>query len=282
MTDGAPPGVAPLFARGFSDLRRTARMVFPVYVVNLLTAVFAVLPLYLALHRITAHRPAAGRLIYTWDLEVLVEILTDHPGLLGQLQGTFVFVPVAYLLVSQLVLGGVLGALAREGRPGARHFGQDALQFFAPLGWVLVWAAIPYALAVLVGVLGWGMASSLPVWAQVAAVLPGLALLVWTDAAVDYARAVTVQRTVTPSIRRLLSGYLVVLRRPWAALAIHLGYGLLGWLPVLVLWWLPDGLDSGSTGWVVLAFGLRQVLVFARVGLRVASLGSHLRLVRIA
>ncbi len=149
---------------------------------------------------------------------------------------------------------------------------------------MLLWSAIPYAIAGAVLLGGWALAASGSVFTQLAGALPGLLLLLWTDAALDYARALTLRAApqgppVTPSIRRLLRGFALVIRRPVAALTIHLGYGLAGLLPVAaILLALPDDLDAGGTAAVLLAFGVRQLLVLSRTALRVASLGSHLAL----
>ncbi len=276
------PKVTALLRAGLSSARRTARLLFPVYVVNLLVAVFAVLPVYLALHRVTAYRPAAERLVNTWDLDVLVELFTDHPALFGQLQGTFLFVPVAYLLLSQLLLGGVLGALAEPGKPTARQFGRDALTGFGPLCWVLVWSAVPFALAAAVGALGVLLAKPLGGTSALWGAIPGGLLWLWTDAALDYARVQTVTGSAASSLRRLLRGFGIVLRSPLRAWSVHLVYGLLGWVPVGILLVIPDAWDAGGTGRLFLAFLIRQLLVFTRTSLRVASLGSHLALMQAA
>jgi hypothetical protein len=268
------------FTHGFREVWRCRRLVFPVYLANLLTAVFAVLPVYLTLHRLTAHRPAAERLVYSWDLEVLAELVMDNPELLSQLQGVFLFVPLAYLLLSQLLLGGVLGALWSYDRPTLRRFGGDAFGHLPGLLWVLVWSALPYALSLGLAGVAFVALEGRPVWVIAIAMVPGLILLLWTDAALDFARVETVTGGITSSIKRLVYGYWAVLKRPVAALAIHLGFGLITLVPLVVLLALPDGLDAGGTAAVAGTFGLRQVVVCLRVGLRVASLSGHMVLFR--
>jgi hypothetical protein len=313
-------------AEGWRGLWQIRRLVFWVYLANLATALFALLPLYQALHRLTARRPAAGALISHWDVEVIAELVMDHPELPVQILGTFLFSAVAYLLLSQLLLGGVLGALARRepraapapavgpeteaapgpsgdddgvprdrpggSTPGAPHrprptagaFGRDALEGFWPLCWLLLWSVIPYAVAAFAVVAGIALAVPASPWTLLAAALPGLLLLLWTDAALDYARALTMGsraggRLVTPSIRRLYYGFALVIRRPVAALTVHLAYGLASLVPVAaILFLLPDDLDAGGTAAVLGAFLIRQLLVLSRTAIRMASLGSHLAL----
>jgi hypothetical protein len=264
--------------RGFAGLWRCRRIVFPLYLANLLTAVFAVLPFYLALHRLTAHRPVAERLTHTWDLEVLAELVMDNPDLVAQLKGLFVFVPIGYLLVNQLLIGGVLGGLARAERPSLRSFGADALGHFTGMMWVLVCSALPYALAG--GALGLGVMisidSSWPV--KLLCVVPGAFLLCVTDAALDFARVETVAGPGRWAAKRLLYGFWAVLKRPLATLTIHVGFGLLWLVPLAVLLILPDSWDAGTTVAVLVMFLVRQLVVFLRVAIRVGSLGSHVAL----
>ncbi|MFH2010371.1 MAG: hypothetical protein ABI333_27480 [bacterium] len=265
-------------SRGLAGLWRCRGMLFPIYLANLLTAVFALLPFYLALHRLTAHRPVAERLTHAWDLEVLAELVMDNPDLVAQLKGLFVFVPIGYLLVNQLLIGGVLGALARLERPSPRSFGGDALSHFTGLLWVLLCSALPYALAG--GALGLGVMlatdSSWPV--KLLCALPGMLLLCFVDAALDFARVETVTGPGRWAVKRLLYGFWAVLKRPLAAAAIHVGFGLLWLIPLAVWLVLPDSLDAGGSAAVLLAFLLRQIVVLLRVAIRVGSLGSHMAL----
>lgn len=250
------------------------------YLVNLLTALFAILPVYMALHRLTAHRPAFDALVYRWDLEVLAELVMDNPELLSQLKGVFIFVPLLYLLVGQLLLGGVLGALWSYERPSLRKFGGDAFGHLLGLLKVFGWVAIPYAVSAGLLALPVVVLSDSSFWVVILAALPGIALLLWSDAALDFARVETVTGDSPSSVRCALRGFHAVLQRPVATLGVHLGFGLLTLLPLALLLALPDSLDAGGTWAVALAFFLRQVVVLLRVGLRVASLSGHMVLLR--
>jgi len=267
-------------AHGFGEVWRCRRLVFPVYLANLLTAVFAVLPVYLTLHRLTAHRTATEHLVYRWDLEVLAELVMDNPELMSQVQGVFIFVPLAYLLISQVLLGGVLGALWSYERPTLRQFGSNAFGHLPGLLWVLAWSALPYALAVGLAGAAFFVMEGRAWWAIALSMVPGLAVLVWTDAALDFARVETVTGPTSSSIKRVVYGYWAAVKRPVATLAVHLGFGVITLVPLAVLMALPDSLDAGGTWAVALTFAVRQVVVFVRVGIRVASLGSHVVLFR--
>ncbi len=265
---------------GLREVWRCKRLVFPVYLANLLTAVFAVLPVYLTLHRLTAHRPAAEQLVYRWDLEVLAELVMDNPELLSQLQGVLLFVPLAYLLLSQVLLGGVLGSLWSYERPTLRKFGGDALVHLPGLLWVGAWSAVPYALSL--GVCGMAVYvnQGRTWWFIGLSMAPGLVFLFWTDAALDFARVETVTGATPSALKRMLYGYWAVVKRPVATIVVHLGFGLITLVPLALLLALPDSLDAGGTVAVFGTFLLRQVVVFLRVGLRVASLSSHMVLFR--
>ncbi len=263
---------------GLRELWRCRRMVLPVYLANLAIALVAVGPLYVTLHRLTAHRPAAEALVSRWDLEVLVELLGDHPELLSQLRGVLLLLPISYLLLSQALLGGVLGSLASKARPTLRHFGAEALGNLPGLLGVLAWACVPYGVSLGLVVMALVANQGSSWWVLVASAGPGLVLLLLTDLALDFARVDTVLVEKSSALGRLLRGFWATRRSPGRALALHLGFGLLSLAPLAMLLSLPDSLDAGSTWAVALAFGLRQLLVLARVGFRVASLGGHMAL----
>jgi hypothetical protein len=265
---------------GLRDLVRLRAVVFPVYLVNLGIALGAIFPLYVALHGLTAHRPAAEALVERWDVAVLAELVMDHPDLLAQLKGSFLWALLAMLLLSQLLLGGVLGAAHRPGRPTAGDFGRDALSHLVGILGVGVWSLVLLAVAggLLVG--GWLLAAERGVLLHLLALLPGLLAWLAADTALDLARAARVRGDAPSALRCVLLGLRAAFRRPISAAVIHVGYGLLGLLPFAVLLGLPDTLDAGGSGWVLLAFLLRQVAVVLRTAARIASLGSHLALMR--
>jgi hypothetical protein len=251
-------------------------MLFPLYLANLGVALFALLPLHVSLYRVTSTRPAAGRLLASWDLEILAELVMDHPTLLAQLQAVFLFVPMAYLILSQALLGGALGALARPRRPRARDFGADALGHFFPLLGLLAWYLVPLALAGAALYLGYSVADGRHWMTRSLALVPGLALWAWADAALDFGRAKLVLDDSAAPLRSLLAGFGVTLKRPLAAMGLHLFLGCLGIAPLALLLLIPSALDAGGPGGVLLAFVGRQVVVFLRVSLRLYSLGAHL------
>lgn len=261
---------------GARRLKIAARMVFPLYVVNLAVALFALLPFYVALHRVTATRPAASRLLVSWDLEIVAELVMDHPTLLSQLQAVLLFVPLAYLLLSQILLGGALGALGRTSRPSAKVFGADAMDHFFPLLRLLLWSAVPFALTGAAIALGYSLTEGCRWPTRALALTPGLILWAWADATLDFARARRILLGERSALRNLLTGFLVVLRRPAAALGLHLGFGALGLAPLALLLVVPSSLDAGGALGVLTAFLARQLVILMRVTVRVWSLGAHL------
>lgn len=274
------PHLGTLGAQGVRDLLWLRRLIFPVYLVNLAVALFALLPTYLALARLTAHRPVAARLAHTWDLSLLAEIALDHPALMNQLEGVFLFVPVAYLVLSQAVLGGVLGALDREAaRPTLRAFGRDAFARWLRLLALLLWSGLPYGVAAGVLLAGWSLAAGTSFAVRLLAATPGLLLLLVADTALDCARVVAARSPARAAWRALLSGYRVLVCRPLSGLALHLGYGALGFGLVAGLVFLPDSWDAGSNTALLATLLVRQAFVVGRVALRVASLGAHRALV---
>lgn len=274
------------FKAGFEVAWRWRRVVFSLYVINLIWAVLWSLPLMAALDRLLAGRPAGLNLARHWDLEVLIEIWMDHPEMARIMMSLAAFSLIGYSLLSVLVTAGVAGAAGGKDKDaGLVEVARHAVTGFARVllltvvhlvllaaGSALLWALLKLGVALTQETAPWAAMAL-----RVALVLPALFLLLLIDAAMDYSRIIAVKREEERvSIRRaFVSGWRLLLGRGAAAVWLHLLFGILSLVLVGLLFVLPAGLFAGTGLRLLLGFAVWQVFILVRVMVRVAGLAGQ-------
>ncbi|HEY3354503.1 MAG TPA: hypothetical protein VGQ83_14725 [Polyangia bacterium] len=276
-------------AAGVRGAWRRPELVGGLYLLNLAWTLAVTWPFLLALSRATALRPYAAPLARGLQVDVLAEIVARRP-LLGTAAQAAVGVGVAgWLVLSWFLTAGVLGVLREAPRElTLRRFLALAGAHGLAMARLQLWSALPYAAAIAalaggVAIAGWAAFRAVNPFVTVAAgaagALPGLVMLVLTTTAVDVARAQAVLGADRAMGRLLLRAYRLVVARWRATIGVQLGAGLL-WLAasaayLALAWPWP----YAATAAFVLLTLLRQALVVARTGVRVATLGANLEVV---
>jgi hypothetical protein len=294
------------FKAGLQDAWKNKKLIVGVFLLNALWTVLWSGPLSWVLSAHLAHRPAGVALADRWNLEIIGELLMEHPELLSLALGLLFYGLLSYALVTTFVIGGVLSVplaenLRRGQTPHRAAFGGAALRNFPTLLTVALVYLIPLliiAVLLLVSLSlglqitrGWSPAARLAV-ATLCAV-PALAGLVLWDGALDFSRIRmvffphTAERRGAPAAGRLgtrlrfvwrclSSGPRILAQRGMSAVWLHLGYLLAGMVLALCALLLPFLLDWGGwTTWV--AVGVTQLFVLLRIGVRVGALCGQTR-----
>jgi hypothetical protein len=221
------------------------------------------------------------------DLSALLACLREGRGVSSALAWAGVALALVYFVVSEYLAGGLLERL-RDGEPvslaeARRRFGAGGA---AHLGrflrlWVWSWtlwvpAFIVLGIGVAVGAHGMteAVAAGPVVGRLVAWLLPGLIVAAWAATAGDFARLLAVREPALGPRKTFFRAALLVLRQP--AAFVHFVSYVAAWLlasGVYVLLTLGHPYAGALGAWLL--FVLRQVLVFARVALRVGAFGGQ-------
>lgn len=272
------------FKAGFAYMWRARSVTWWLYVANLIWAVLWSLPLMTVLSRVFRGRPAGEVLAHRWDLEVLVEVLLDHPEVSHLAMGLAVFSVIGYALFSVLLTAGVAGAIAERRRTTAVEVAHRAVLGFPrvlgmSLVFLLIMGASLFLLSALLGLgsiaaedLSWGSRVAV----QVLLALPALILLALVDAAMDYARIhVATHQGKASFWASFKFGWKLMFRRGASAVWLHLGFSLVSLAALAVLVVLPTNLDAGGSLHLLIGFAIWQVFVMFRVGVRVSGLAGQ-------
>ncbi len=142
MTDTkTKPG---LLAAGWTRVRQSHKVLWWVYVVNLVLGLFSAFALALRLSGLLNHSLAASRLTKGMDMGVLVELLSLPEALsTGALHGSLV-ASVLFFLFMLFALGGILQSFARQRHLVPGEFFQAAGAFFWRLVRLLLWTLVSF------------------------------------------------------------------------------------------------------------------------------------------
>ncbi|HEX9187614.1 MAG TPA: hypothetical protein VGB87_11105 [Vicinamibacteria bacterium] len=276
---------------GFAALSRHPRLGVALWLLNLVLALAAGVPGFLALKSAIGLLPEADSLAGGFSLGVLVDLLEMRPGLLGGLALSAMGVAFLGLLAGAAATGGALEVLSSEddGRPFGHRFGRGAGRFF--LRFLRAGILAGLAGALVAGLLGGPLlalggrlrresgSEALSLFASFSGLaLAGLCVLL-ALLALDAARIRIVREDARRVLPMLRSGFAVVLGHPVKWLGTWAVNALLG-LAALALYLLfRSSVPAGTAALVLLMFAAQQAFVLVRAGLRVALLGSEIALV---
>ncbi len=276
--------LAALTREGLARAWAARRVVLLVWLIHLVLAVAAALPLWRSLRTVLGHLPEADVLRAGIVLGTLADLGEMRPALPGALEATLVAVVVLGVLVGAGVTAGVLEVLSGSGerRPLGHRFGRGAGRFF---GRFLALAVLVGALAMILGGLavlpfvqltrsyfrdGWEPGRLAPLGGLAVAGLVVLLALLVLDAS-----RIHVVRADAGVLSGLRAGLGLVLRHPllwagtWLANAVLVGVTV----ALFVSFRQAAPTDRGV---LILAMVLaQQAFVMVRTGLRVALLASE-------
>jgi hypothetical protein len=265
-------------------------MVVALFVANLLWALAWSWPFYRTLADATALRPFAEPLAHGLHVDVMAEIFARHPEIASVGQAGAAASAVGWVIVSWFLTGGVLGLCALPpAETSLRRFGAEAGGRGPAMARLWLWFVPHWAMAALIAAMGGGMGSAAGAHAAnswwtvgggILGALPGLVALLLVSTMADVARA---RLTLMPQpVARvaMTEATRLVLAHPRCPVGVQLLGGLV-WLGasglyLAVAWPFPYA--SGPA--FALLFLLRQALVLARAGVRVATLDANLEYVQ--
>ena len=252
---------------------------------NIGLAVVMSAPLSSMLAMLLDHRPAASAMA-AGDDSLWIEFLMDHAEVAGVASVALAGGVLLYALLSWILDGGVLAALALDGERRARGAG-GVLGESAERAGRMVKLGLMGALLRVVP-LAFGAAA----YAIAHAVISGrtfqpnlttsmlalaAAALAWTavSVAIDYARGLSLDDGETRSWRLLGRGVKLLFERRAATLQL-IAFSMAAWLAVAVIYWLVAGHLAALTLLTV----VRLFAVVARVAITMTTLTAAARVAR--
>jgi len=235
-----------LLVAGWSRLRQSHKVLWWVYVVNLVLALFSAIGLSLRLSRVLDHSAAAARLVNGMDLGYLIE-LAAHPDVQPAIAFNSSLAAAAlFFLFMLFALGGILQSYARGRHLVPGEFFQAAGSFFWRFVRLLLWTfvfLIPggILLALFGAVIGRATANSshasLEFWLRLAAYAVVWILLTIVRLCFDIAQVKTVGEDRRDMTRVLGASIRLTLRNLGTLFPIYFGLSLLGWAGTALVFW---------------------------------------------
>lgn len=257
-----------------------------------LPTAIAALPLGRALGRLLDHSVHAEALAHKFDGLLMSDAITSvfrHGAALEAGRSTALVVTV---LLSPLLTGMVVTAVRDARHPGLGRLMHGALSQYWRMLRLMLWALIPFAIAVAAGMAMFHAAStraaSMVLESQAdhgylaARIVLGI-LLVLAHAVMESSRAqVAADESLRSATRAFGRGIAMLACRPLATLGLYLGTSIVGYvLAALVGMWRIRTDAAGMPGLVV-AIVLAQLIVVILAWQRTARIDALTRLARVA
>jgi len=253
-----------------------------VYVVNLLLAVFATLPLMLRLGRVLNSSLVADRLYHGFDLPTFFE-LASHPdvALAAQLPGSILFAIVFFVFMLFLT-GGILESYRREQKPSRGEFFGACGAFFWRFVRLLIFMAIIVGLLLLVAtrIQRWSdsLAAESPIeklgfWVEVGSSLLVLLVLMCVRLWFDMAQVRAVAEDERKMRRTMLTAFKLTFSNFGTLFWMYLRISLVAWAGLLVGFRVWLRFVRPEMVWV--SFLLQQVVILIWLGTRLWQRASE-------
>jgi hypothetical protein len=267
---------------GATVIARRARLVAALYAVQAAIALIMTFAVERVLASLYATRPLFDRGVHG-DLASLIEAILPHRHVILSLVWFGVALALVYGVASWFLTAGLLGALRSPPpatrRDGAEQFGMAGAAGFAPFARLWLWSIIPYVVAIIVTIVGFGIGSKdfedaltmgQAIGRPLGGATLGLVLLAIVSCSVDYARVLLVGGSTPSSGRALLRGAKIVFTQA-PAFAHFLTY-LVAWGAVTAIYVAATiGRPFAGVGGALGIFVIRQIVSAARFTARVTA-----------
>jgi len=267
---------------GWRLLWRRQSLLWWVYAVNLILAVFATLPVVLRLSRVLNSSLAADRLYHGFDLPTFIE-LASHPdvALAAHVPGAALFAIVFFVFMLFLT-GGILASYRQEQKPSRGEFFRACGAFFWRFVRLLIFMAIIVGLILLVGnrIRHWSdtLAAESPYeklgfWVELSGGLLLLFILMCVRLWFDMAQVRAVAEDERKMRRTFLTAFKLTFSNFGTLFWLYLRISLVAWIGLLVGFWV--WLRFVRPEWVWVSFLLQQAVILLWLGTRLWQRASE-------
>lgn len=236
-------------------------------------------------HSLHAGDIAGGR-----NLPLLLEGVLSLGDHMAWLSGSALLATVVALLLSPWLNGMVIASIRAGRRLGFGELLQGGLAEYGRMLRTLLWSLLPLGIAIAIGSGLIGMAGKQADTAIMASDVEGIGrIALWSAIALFLLAHATVEAgrgwfgadpTLRSAIRGWWRGCKLLLRRPFAVLAVYLGTTILGYGLAALLGVMRLQFNGATAGGLVAAFVLTQLVVVALAWGRIARLYGMARLAR--
>lgn len=286
--------ISTCYSRGIKRATAEGKMVWLLWLVNVLFAGFVYIFFSGFLNDLLSRRAAAQNFLKTFDMNTFFEVITYH----GEAIGTFISLAtcllVGYVFASVFLDGGILYTLAQTRSAGEKRrlaslFFKGAGKFFGRFFRLLVfslilWVGVIFVMFMIHAILNpfteGGTNEALLFYLVLVRVAIALFLVFLVKMIVDYARIQIVvedSKKVFPALFRAMG---FVFRKWGATLGLYYLFTLTAAVIYFVYWLVQKAIKTHSLVPILIAFLIGQAFIFSRgwlkVGLQAAQMDYFL------
>ena len=264
------------FRQGLAEIWRVKKLLFFVYIVNIIFAYLLTLPVSMMLSEALAETTAADKLLQKFDLTLYTNI-TMYFGKGIDIPAFILPVGLFYLFLNTFLAGGIIKIFAAKQKFNFSTFIHNCslyfkryLKLFAiSLLFILMIALLDNLLTILFGLITKGaLTERIPFIFFLSRMLIIFAMLVFTNMLFDYAKIITIVNDTVRMVEAVRLAWLFVWTRFIKSISLYKLYLITAILIFLIYWGVESYLKV-STPWMVFVVLLwTQLTILMKIWVR--------------
>jgi hypothetical protein len=276
------------YAHGIREATRRPKMIMLLWLANIAFAAAAYFVFSGAFGAALGSSGMTVDMLKKTDMNVIIEVLTNSGGRLGDLIMVVLLIIVFYEFVSIFLNGGILHSLTRPGDEerfgqtffagGGRYYGRFfRLTIYSVTLWVPALLGFFIVTALLSAITRDSTNEQLSFYFSLLRIILALFLVFLIKMVMDYARIRIATQDTNKVFASLLEAVQFVFSRFTGTLLLYYLLGLTGWAALLVFRLINGTFTKNTTVAVLLGFVLAQLFIASRGWLRIAYQAAELK-----
>jgi hypothetical protein len=263
------------------------RLIFFLYLLNLIFAVIITIPFRNVLNNSLSHSLAMEKIIDRFNFTVLFDFINKFGSNLNIIFDLILWIGLIFLIFNVFLTGGILSIWKTESKKFDRKiFLSDCLVYFYKfiklLLLFLVLAFITFLFYLIIMFLMLNIAESfdsnnITIISQIIA-FGIFTIMIMIDLVIyDYARIIIVKEIAEKSFKAMVESFKFVMKNIFRTLGIVLFLLIIFLIITLIYLLFRQVLSNNTTLLIILVFIIQQLYIILRIGLRVFSFASQYR-----
>lgn len=279
------------YSSGFKAALNTKKLSATIYIITIMMALILAIPFGSTIEKEAGNSMAFTNLLKDFDYTVYKDFMDQSAKAIQPYIQAAIWMGVFYLIFTIFFEGGILTVLRRkEDKFSLRFFWEASAKYFSRFFRLAIYAMLFQlaAAVVVLGVLSKILSSaSDTVQSEASLIYIGLIgiiiyilIFIFLLVVTDYAKVMLVENEEYRPFRTILRSFGFVFRHFLTAYFLYLFLLVVPILLFIIYFRVEDGIGMSSGGKIFIIFIIQQVFVWARIFIKIWTLGSELNLYR--
>jgi len=274
------------FIEGIKQVNSNKKMLFTLFICNLLFALLIAAPLYFFLSSTLSRSLMADNLIQKFDIQFLIELIPQHLDALRPFAGLILVAALGFFVLSSFLAGGIIAFFHYQGKNSFfRQFFQGCGAYFTRFLRLMLISLIFYCIAFIIFLIVQLITGAIFAETPLTFIIPGIILIflmLFINMLFDYAKIKTVVEDRKGMFRAVFNAIKFIFLHLKRAMGLYYFIVIAALVLTIILVSIKNLIPSINWGLIILLFIWQQFIVIARLWLRMLFFSSQLQLYKAA